>query len=498
MRRFRNVAGTTILGVLRRRWGLVLLLGAPAVWICIRELGYYVRYTGPRWVDLSLSERLLLLWDTPPGHTRFSVLEFYIFRTLLDEVLLWCGITLGLLALVFLIAWLSDHVAQRRPPPLPQVDPDSLSLRNSTPYQAETTTPQQGADSMEHTTSRPNEQTPLTYGIVERPNQELVNRALNMYRDVMRSLLLQKLRQVHGHNVAEAVRASLSGDASEDFERDLTRNRGVLEATLDVGHFRAVVENNWDECFSTQFRHDRTVLGTMARVSRMRNEALHPGTGDLSHREAVAAINDIARVLEHLGATDVTQALAGLKSQVAVRSSGPASQETTAAQSLLTVSKCASNTCDAFNRHEMDGRGDSQVTCGKCSVSYRARTFDVVRLSRFREETQDPNVQGASLTLTVRGRTPDGSEDYYDFPNSPNIRADQGDTLTYSLDHREMLVYLHNHGIDRTWYFGGGNYGEVRQGPAGLLRASLVLGLIGAYLYLYFWFSPLHLWFSPW
>ena len=124
-----------------------------------------------------------------------------------------------------------------------------------------------------------------------------------------------------------------------------------------------------------------------------------------------------------------------------------------------------------------------------CSASYRTKTFDVVRLSRYREETQSPNVQGTSLTLTVRGRMPDGSEDYYDFPTIPQIQADPGDTLTGSLDEKEMLTYLHNHGVDRTWYFGGGNYSKGRQGLGGLLRTSLFLGLIAAYVYLYFWFS---------
>ena len=263
---------------------------------------------GIRISGTTLSDRLLWLWDTPPGYTRFDVLELYIFNNLLDEVMLWCGITLGLLVLVFLIAWLSDYMAQRRPPP--RVDPDSLSLRTSTPYQVEPTVPQEGVDTMsteEQTPSRPNEQKPLTYGIVERPNQEVFNRALNMYRDVMRSLMLKELRQAYGQNAVEAVRASLSNEMAENFERDLAGNRGVLEATLDVGHFRAVVENNWDECFSTQFRHDRTVLGAMGRVSRVRNEASHPGIGDLSQSEVVATINDIAKVLDHAGALTLSR-----------------------------------------------------------------------------------------------------------------------------------------------------------------------------------------------
>ena len=502
MRRFRQAAGKTILGVLWRRWRLVLLLGAPAVWICIRELGFYFRYTGTRWGDSTFLDRLVWLWDTPPGHTRFDVLELYILGTLPDETLLWCGITSGLLLLVFLFAWLSDYIIQSHPQ-LPQVDPDGLSLRTSTPYPAETMSPREGVDSMPSEEQRPprsNEPMPRTYGIVERPNQEVFLRALNMYRDVMRSLLLQELRQVYGQDAPDAVRASLSGEAADDFERDLAKNRSVLEATLDVGHFRAVVENNWDGCFSAQFRHDRAVLRTMGRINRIRNAASHPGVGDLSHGEVVATINDIARVLDYAGASDVIQALAGMKSQVVVGSSGPAAHETTVAQSLLTVSKCASNTCHAFNEHEMDGRGNSRVICGLCSAPYRAKTYDVVRLSRYREETQNPNVQGASLTLTVRGRMPDGSEDYYDFPTGPQIRADPGDTLTSSLDRKGVLAYLHNHGIDRTWYFDGGSYREDRQGLWELLNKSLFLGIIAAYVYLYFWFSNLRWndWFFPW
>ena len=50
-----------------------------------------------------------------------------------------------------------------------------------------------------------------------------------------------------------------------------------MDETLDVGHFRPIIENNWDVCFSVPFGYDRTVFGTLGWITGARNQASHPG-----------------------------------------------------------------------------------------------------------------------------------------------------------------------------------------------------------------------------
>ena len=192
-------------------------------------------------------------------------------------MLVWSGAIGGAVVLSFLIVWLIDYVAKYAG----TVDPDDLSVRNSTPHQVESTTPKRdgrpassGGLNRGHAVA-----TPGSYTVVERPNQELLLRAMNIYRDVMRDLVLDRLRLAYGHNSTDAVRASLSDEGAQSFERELATNRGSIEETLDVGHFRPVIENNWDRCFATRFEHDTAVLSTLVWINGARNRASHPGTG---------------------------------------------------------------------------------------------------------------------------------------------------------------------------------------------------------------------------
>lgn len=400
----------TIAGVLGRMWFLALVLGGPPIGFCIHRL----RSADP---------------EDPV------------------ETLLWARAIVVTLVVLMPVLWLIDYLNRhsRRP------NPDDLSMRAS-PHQAVSSpgpTQSGGAPSaapgIQGSGPTP---APGGYAVVQRPNQEVLLKALNIYRDVMRTLVLDGLRQAHGQGATDAVRTSLSDEAAQNFERDLVKSGGNLQETLDIGHFRPVIESNWDRCFSARFRHDRKVLGTLGWINGARNQAAHPGTSDLDASEVVSALGNIARVMDHAGATNIVQALEQMKDQV----------RTTPARSLQlpapVTSKCANARCDAFNTHEAGADGRALVRCGGCSTWYSSLSFVMVRFVTDGGTAQAPG----PARLSMRIRLPDGSEDIFDLPYGPRIVADRGDAISVSYDAGNQLVFVLNCGIDRTWYFRGGDY----------------------------------------
>ena len=198
----------------------------------------------------------------------------------------------------------------------------------------------------------------------------------------------------------------------------------------------------------------------------------------------MAAINNIGTVLSYIGATDIVRVLEGLKAQTH-RSPGPATPPVSP-QSLQTVSKCANARCNAFNAHSVDGSGESSVQCGACSTEYSIRTFDMVRAGPYRgnaQPAQDP------YTHTLRIRLPDGSEDLLDLRRGYQVESDLGDRITVSYDGRDNLVYLINHPIDRTWYFGGGDYRRFWQRPGMYVIIVALLVVASCQYGFYYWDS---------
>lgn len=480
MRRFMAATGRTILGVLSRRLLVMLLLAALPVGFCIVRLR-------PAWESWSYYNDIIRSSPvSPESYDDRLMVAANLRQEYLVETLLWSGAVVGALVLVFPFVWGIDYLARTSR----TIDPSGLRLRTSTPLQAESMTPRQdgpSARSEGHSPGRP--PSPVgTYAIVQRPNQELVLRAMNMYRDVMRSLVLDRLRQAYGQNAGHAISASLSDEAADNFERDLAGNSGVLEETLDVGHFRPIVENNWDRCFAAQFGHDRTIFGTLGWINGARNQAAHPGTGDLPREEVVAAMNNIGKVLNHVGATDISHTLEGLKAQ-AVRAPAPIAHGAASVRSSRTISKCANARCESFNEHAMDGSGESSLRCGSCSAEYSSKTFDVVRIGPYREGAQQPQTPNP-FTHTLRIRLPDGAEDLFDLQFGHQVEADRGDTITVSYDAKGELIYLLNRIIDRTWYFGGGDYRAFRQRPTSYFVILICLWVLSgsAWLVYSIWF----------
>lgn len=441
----RKTAGLFIRAWPPRTWPLILVLVAWPVWYCYTKLRPAYDY----WAYYNSYLRAV---PVEPEHYDSHLMSVAGMRhEHMIDMLVWGGAIIGVVVLVLLLVWLFRYLSSHSG----RSEPGALSMRNSNHPAAVSGIANPARSRMSTVTGG--------YAVVQRPNQELLLRALNTYMDVMRALVLERMRQEFGHGAAEAIRASLSQEAAEGFERELARSGGILEEALDIGHFRPVVENYWDRCFSTAFRHDGSIPGALGWITGARNRAAHPGTADLDARDALDALDNIARVMDYAGGPDIVRSLEEMKARVRTTPTPPAAQSA-ATSSPSATSKCANTRCDAFNTHEIGPDGRASLRCESCSAQYSTLSFVILRFDRYRERGQGQ--APGQYNYSVRIRLPDGREDILEFSHPSAIGADRGDSISFSYDSKNTLVFLLNCGIDRTWRFeGGGDYRRFWQHP---------------------------------
>ena len=290
-------------------------------------------------------------------------------------------------------------------------------------------------------------QSSATSSMIERPNQEALTKALNAYRDVMRRFILDNLLQSYGANrLMDAITTALGDDQVANFERDLSRNGGNVEATLDVNHISSVARHHWDEIFFAKFGYDQTMLGTLGWVTRARNDAAHPGTADISPEDTNDHFNNIIKVLDRIGAVEEVRVVEEVRKQLNAPSqdalTGSYSTQTAIAHSI-----CANIRCQIVNQyqHPINWDGVASVQCPKCLKQYFVQTCTVVSDDRQNTHT--------AITHALRVRFPNGEDRIMEFYHSLQIPMERKDKLTISYDRDENLVYLVNENLRQWWYF---------------------------------------------
>ena len=138
------------------------------------------------------------------------------------------------------------------------------------------------------------------------PNREAIDRCLHTYLDGMCPFVVRHLKQKRGVNVIEAIRNSISGGYAperrvDDFSRSLEKASGEVEAALDVGIVRTVVEKQWYEIFRDAFGRDDTVRSAIHCITDIRNQGeAHRGSGDVGATVALTLMELTITVLRHL------------------------------------------------------------------------------------------------------------------------------------------------------------------------------------------------------
>ena len=140
---------------------------------------------------------------------------------------------------------------------------------------------------------------------IERPHRNVLNKALDIYRDAMRPFIIRSLKQIKGKHIEEAICDVLSPKQVNDFQQNLRNNGGNIQAAIDIGDFPNLISRNWrGEVFGRQFGGDMTVQNLLYLITQARNHVMHPSTEDLESEYARASLFHISDVLGRINATE--------------------------------------------------------------------------------------------------------------------------------------------------------------------------------------------------
>ena len=148
-----------------------------------------------------------------------------------------------------------------------------------------------------------------------RPNRDALSRAIDIFRDTMRPFLIRCLKRAPGATAEVAIRRSLSPHQAGNFDQGLQR-RNDLASAIDVNFFPVLVQRNWREVFSTEFREDRTIQNELWIIAEARNQVSHPGTQDLDAEYTRARLYDVADALGRINAPEKKRAVEDIRTQL--------------------------------------------------------------------------------------------------------------------------------------------------------------------------------------
>ena len=149
----------------------------------------------------------------------------------------------------------------------------------------------------------------------ERPNRQVVNEAIDIYRDVMRTFIVRRLKRVRGTNVEGAVRKALHDIQRNNFDKNLNAGRGI-EDSIDANDFPRIVKFHWHEVFKDAFKPPSDARNMLHRIAGARNQVSHPGTQDIELEYAVECLRDIADVLAEINAPEESKAVENILEEI--------------------------------------------------------------------------------------------------------------------------------------------------------------------------------------
>ncbi len=149
---------------------------------------------------------------------------------------------------------------------------------------------------------------------IERPNRDTLNKALDIYRDAMRPFVVRSLKRVRGKTLDEAIYDVLPNKQAYEFQNQLERNGGDVEAAIDIGYFPTLISKNWkQEVFGRRFTEDMTVQDMLRIITKARNHVAHPGTADLDNEYTRTCLFHIVEVLNKINSPDEKAAVEELR-----------------------------------------------------------------------------------------------------------------------------------------------------------------------------------------
>lgn len=114
-------------------------------------------------------------------------------------------------------------------------------------------------------------------------NQEALNKALNIYRDTMRTFILTNLSTV---------------------ERLRPEHHFKNGSDIDIKDFPHLFREYWEHAFKCHFDTNREVRSSVYIIKEARNKISHPGTEDLTWEYASSRLYEIADILGQIDAPE--------------------------------------------------------------------------------------------------------------------------------------------------------------------------------------------------
>ena len=141
------------------------------------------------------------------------------------------------------------------------------------------------------------------------PNQEALNRALNIYRTYMRAFIVFHLKKIPGEKVKDVVIDSMNKakqyNRVDEIKRVLRQSDRDIESIIDINDFPHLVNRNWRVAFETPLNDDKTFGNQLWLIVGCRNEDwAHPPEGDAELEGTRAHLFLIADVLGKINRPD--------------------------------------------------------------------------------------------------------------------------------------------------------------------------------------------------
>ena len=136
-----------------------------------------------------------------------------------------------------------------------------------------------------------------------RPNEDALRQAVDIYRDAMRPFIVRQLKRVQGAKVKELIARALGDRQVDTFHQRLAENNDI-ESAIDLNYFPQVFRENWRGAFAQHFKDDMTVQSTLWLINKTRNLVAHPGKRDIDAEYTRARLYDIADLLGRINAPD--------------------------------------------------------------------------------------------------------------------------------------------------------------------------------------------------
>ena len=151
--------------------------------------------------------------------------------------------------------------------------------------------------------------------LIERPNRDALDKALNIYRDAMRSFIVRVLERTPSWDIENFITNTWHSNQAERIRQRLREQDGDLEAAIDIGDFPQIIGRNWHEEFNREFQGGPDVQSETRIIAGARNKVAHPDKGDLAAEETRVYFFHIAKVLGLINAPDAKHEVETIKSQ---------------------------------------------------------------------------------------------------------------------------------------------------------------------------------------